>query len=772
MIRHHPFLFSLILVVLFLITVLTVHIGYLYKEVGKGITAEDGNYPTIFYGRSLEIRKGDHIGNIHIADRLNRLSYRRITGKPTTTGTFSLDEQHLQIFPRPGSMVRNAAGNGPVDVTLSGNQVISLSSFSGDKMDYYTLDREEIGRILSSKLGSRHQVTLDNISPHLQKAVIACEDKRFYSHPGIDIFAIIRALAINLKEQRFAQGGSTITQQVAKNFFLSPRKTIGRKLREAEMAIALELRYSKRQILEMYFNKIYLGQTGIERIYGVEDAASVYFSKRAKDLSLTEAALLAGIIQAPNRYLLFKNPKTAKDRRNKILGHMRKLKMIAEDDYQQASNSPVKLLSGAVPVHLTSFFIDYIQRTTREELGSEKFYHTGYRYYTTLDPLLQSIAEESLTRGLEEIENRAIPAKEPLQAALVAVDPKTGELVAMVGGRNYAQTRFNRAVDAKRQPGSAFKPFVLMAALSQSLAGKGKWTLSTLISGEPITLPTPEGPWTPSNFEDKQYGNITIRKAIEDSVNTATVRLANDVGFEEILGTARQAGVKSPLRPVPSMALGSFEMTPMEIAYAFATFASGGVRYEPFSLSSVTTVDGDPLITRVVKQKQVFDPRVAYLAGNALEGVLVRGTAKESRSLKINFPLSGKTGTTNGNRDSWFVSYTPDIVCAVWVGYDGGSDTGLTGAAGALRINARFLRAFYSNSRPQAVAVPAGIEKILIDPVSGFLATAKCPQTFEESYLAGTAPKESCPNHPVNPIMDVIRDKVKDAGSFFRKLFE
>lgn len=762
-------LFSLLAAVL---VVLLFRIGYLYVEVGKGIAESTGDASSIFYGRPLEISKGDHLGNIHFVERLNRLSYRKVTGKPSTAGTFSSEPAHIRIFLRDGGNEKRFHKSSPVDIAIRDGRVASITSVSGEEMELIQLEPEEIGRMSGAKTESRHPVTLATVSPYLQNAILASEDKRFYSHHGIDILATGRALFANIKEQRFAQGGSTITQQLARNFFLSPRKTVARKLREAELVLAIELRYSKQQILEMYLNRIYLGQAGSRGIYGVEDAAGFYFSKHAKDLSLDEAALLAGIIHSPNRYTLSRNVRAAKERRDKVLYGMQKLSMIPKDEFRRASGAPVKFQSRSVPVHLSSCFVDYIQRITREELGTEKFYHKGYRYYTTLDPFQQAAAEEALARGLETIEKTALPAGEPLQAALVAIDPKTGSITAMVGGRNYDQNRFNRAVDAKRQSGSAFKPFVLLAALSQSLAQHGDKTLSSRVSGEPISLSTPEGTWTPMNFEYKKYGQVTIRKTIEDSINTATVRLANDVGFKEVLKTARLAGVTSPLLPVPSMVLGSFEVTPLEFAYAYATIASGGIRFERFPLFSVTTADGDTIIARTVKQKQVFDPRVTYLAGYALEGVLTRGTAKEAKALKIDFPVSGKTGTTNGNRDSWFVSYTPDVVCAVWVGYDSGADTGLTGAAGALRINARFLRALYSQAGPSAVIAPEGIETAVIDPVSGYLATASCPKTFKEAYLVGTAPKETCPDHPVNPVMDAVRNKMRDAGNFLRKLFQ
>lgn len=748
------------------------HLGYMYFKVGREVAEKSGEAPAIFYGSPTYIRKGDHLENLCFTERLQRLSYKRIQGKPTEAGTYSIAQDSIRIYPRVNGIEKKSFPDGPVKIVVQAGRVVSLLSPDGSQLNSICLEPEEIGRILGPQMESRRPVTLDAVSPYLQKAVVASEDARFYSHIGIDFLAIGRALLINLKERRFAQGASTITQQLARNFFLSPQKTLGRKLREMEMALVLEMRYSKPQILEMYLNKIYFGQEGLRGIYGIEEAAGFYFSKPAKDLSLEESALLAGIIRSPRKYANIRDSQAALKRRNNVLARMRKLNMIQEAEYQRASRQPVRLQQRKIHIRLSSYFVDYIQRITAEELGSEKLYRTGYRYYTTLDPIQQAAAEEAVARGIAEIERTAQPAGEPLQAALVVVNPKTGAMTAMVGGRSYEQSHFNRAVDAKRQPGSAFKPFVLLAALVQSVQGKANKTLSTLVSGEPISLPTPEGIWTPVNFEGKTYDKITIREIIEDSVNTAAVRLAYDVGFQEVLNTARAAGITSPLLPVPSMALGSFEVTPLELAYAFATLASGGIRFERYPLYAVNTASEDPLIVRTVQQQQVFDSRATYLTGYAMEGVLARGTAKESKALGINFPAAGKTGTTNSNRDSWFVGYTPDVVCVVWVGYDSGADTGLTGAKGALRIWTRFMRTLYARSAPSAVIVPQGIETALIDPESGLLATNECPQKLREAYLSGTAPKETCPLHPENAVGKTIRNGIQGVREFFRNLFK
>ncbi len=764
---------SLCFFFLFLVIVVLMHGAYLYFKVDKGISEFNSESPSIFYGRPMKISRGDHIGNIHFTERLQRLYYKKVSGKPSKAGTFSEDENHLLVFLANKDMEKSPPENGPVNINLRDGRIVSMLSTTGQQLESIYLEPEEIGRITGPKMEYRHPVPLQEISPYLQNAVIASEDAHFYSHSGIDILAIGRALLADFKEKRFAEGGSTITQQLAKNFFLSPQKTIGRKLREVELALVLELRYSKKQILEMYLNKIYLGQADSQGIYGIEEASNVYFSKHAKDLSLEEAALLAGIIHSPNRYFLFRNPEAAKERRNKVLNRMQKLAMIGENEFRKASSLPVRLRPSGFPARLSSsYFVDYIQRITRDELGNEKLYISGYRYYTTLDPIHQAAAEEAVTRGLKEIEKAASPAKEPLQAALVAVDPKTGAMTAMVGGRNYGQSRFNRAVDAKRQPGSAFKPFVLLAALSMPAPDNTARTLSTAVSGETISVSTPEGVWTPVNFEGKKYENITVRKIIEDSVNTATIRLANEVGMEEVLKTARLAGIKGPLLPVPSMALGSFEVTPVELAYSYATIASGGIHFEPFPLFSVAMADGNIIISKAAYPKRVFNEPVSYLTSYAMEGVLTRGTAKAAKKMGIYFPAAGKTGTTNGNRDSWFVGYTPDVVCAVWVGYDSGSDTGLTGAKGALHIWARFLKALYPQSAPSAVIPPKGIEFALIDPDSGYLATAACPEKIQEAYIEGTAPKETCPTHSGNAVMDSLRKGARSIGEFFHKLFK
>ena len=736
------------------------------------MTRDAWEVPSVLYGRPTRIHPGDSLGNLRLAERLKRLSYRKVTDAPRAEGSWSEEGDKIRIHTRDFRYGEQEERNFTVEIGVKEGRVETLSTSAGAKLEEVLLEPEEVGRIFGPGKESRRMVPLSAIPKRLQDAVLAAEDARFYSHIGIDFLGVARAAIANLRRLRFAQGGSTITQQLAKNFFLSPEKSLWRKLREAELALLMEIRFSKKQILEAYLNKIYFGQEGARGIYGVEEAARFYFSRSVGELSLEETALLAAVIRSPNRYSPMRQPRAARERRDWVLFRMAQLGMIDTLEYERAARSPMRSNPRRMPARGGEYFADYVQRFTEDRIGDGKLYRAGYRIYTSLDPFHQAAAEAAVVQGLAEIERAGRKTGEPLQAALVAVDPSTGELTAMVGGRGYGETQFNRAADARRQPGSAFKPFVLLAAMQQTAKEKGKVTLATSISGEPISVPTPEGTWTPANFEGKRYGTITVRRTIEESVNTATVRLATMVGLPQVVSAARDAGITSPMSPVPSLALGSFEVTPVELAYAYATLASGGTRHEPLPLDAIVDAKGETIYTGRADVRQAVDPRAAYLVSHALEGVFDRGTARAARAAGIIFPVSGKTGTTDENRDSWFVGYTPEVLCAVWVGTDSGRDTGLSGAGGGLLIWTRFMKALYPASGPRALAVPQGVVTAVIDPASGYLATTACPEQFTEAFIEGTAPTETCPLHPVHPLVDTFRKGFRGIGDFFRNLFK
>ncbi len=750
------------------------HLGYMYYKVGSGLAREAWDVPSILYGRPAVIRPGDLMENLKLRERLERLSYRKVPGSPAKPGTWSEEEDLIRIHTRgfqAGDVSRAAVR---AEIAISDGRVATLETASGTHPDELVLEPEEIARILGPKMESRKLVPLSAVPKHLQNAVLAAEDARFYSHFGIDVFGVLRALRTNLRRMRIVQGGSTITQQLAKNFFLTPTRSLWRKLREAELALLLELRFTKEEILQAYLNKIYFGQEGPRGIYGVEDAADFYFSKRVGDLTLEEAALLAGIIRSPHRYSPLRMTEAARTRRNWVLSRMAGLGMITEQEEKRASATPIRTNPRRVPVKLAEYFVDYFERAAGDSLGPGRLSRTGYRFHTSLDLVHQAAAERAVADGLADIERRtdATGAEtDPLQAALVAVDPSTGELTAMVGGRNYGKTQFNRAVDAHRQPGSAFKPFILLAAMEQAVAGKGQTTLASTISGEPISVEGPDGGWSPENFGKKEYGAITVRRMVEESVNTAAVRLALDVGLPEVIASGRHVGIESPMNPVPSLSLGSFEVTPLELAYAYATIASGGIRYRPFTLHAVTDAGGDTLRVEEPEREQTVDPRAAYLVTYALEGVLDRGTGYGVRLAGIDFPAAGKTGTSDAYRDSWFAGYTPDLVVVVWVGRDSGEQTGLTGSSGALRIWVKFMQSVFPAGGRYAFRAPPGITIAEIDPESGFLATSACPASFPEAFPDDLVPKDTCPLHPVHPIVDTVRKGWRGLIDFFDSLF-
>ncbi|UCD46458.1 MAG: PBP1A family penicillin-binding protein [Deltaproteobacteria bacterium] len=750
------------------------HAGYLYYQVGTGIARDAWDVPSILYGRPAVIRPGDPVDNLRLPERLRRLSYQKVPGVPETPGTWSEEPDRIRIHtrgvaggdaPRPG--VRAAIG-------IAERRVASLETSSGAPLEELILEPEEIARILGPKMESRRLVPLAAVPKHLQDAVLAAEDSRFYTHFGIDFVGVLRALMTNLRRMRIVQGGSTITQQLAKNFFLSPKRSIWRKIREAELAIIIEFRFSKEEIFQAYLNKIYFGQEGPRGIYGVEDAANFYFSRSVGELTLEEAALLAGIIRSPHRYSPLRMADAARNRRNWVLSRMAALGMISRNEEDRARLTPLRTNPRRVPVGIAEYYVDYIERAAEESLGAGRLSRTGYRFYTSLDPGHQSAAEKAVAEGLAELGRRTIPAggdREPLQAALVAVDPATGELTAMVGGRGYAETQFNRAADARRQPGSAFKPFVLLAAMEQAVRGKGTVTLASRISGEPLSLETPDGIWTPANFEGKEYGEISIRRMIEESVNTGAVRLSQEVGLPGVIAAAREAGIENPITPVPSLSLGSFEVTPVELAYAYATIASGGTRFRPFTLRAVTDSEGNLLREENPVREQTVDPRAAFLVTYALEGVLDRGTGHAARLAGVDFPAAGKTGTTDAYRDSWFAGYTPDLVCVVWVGRDTGGPTGLTGSSGALRIWTKFMKSVYPAGGRASFRVPPGITMAEIDPESGYLATSACPQPFPEAFPDDLVPRETCPLHPSHPLVDTMRKGWRGLRDFLDSLF-
>ena len=575
-------------------------------------------------------------------------------------------------------------------------------------------------------------------------AILAAEDHRFFEHGGLDPHGLIRAAWTNVRAGRVMQGGSTITQQLIKNRLLGARRTFWRKLNEAWLATLVEWRYPKPQILEAYLNEIYLGQRGGLAVRGVGAAARVYFRKEIHQLTLAEAALLAGMVRAPNSYSTRRRsraraepprrgPGTDARARHAVRGRL-------EGGPCRASPRPAGDHRGAARPLLHGLRA----ARARAALG-RRDRERGRPLYTSLDPVLQRFAEAAVIRGLDRLETqwprlgRAEPTRR-LQAALVALDPATGEIRALVGGRDYQVSQYNRALLARRQPGSAFKPFVYLAAL-RARGGTPALTAASIVDDAPITLTVGNTTWTPRNYGDRYEGRVTVRRALELSLNAATVRVAEKVGLPAVIETARSLGLESPLAEVPAITLGAFETTPLELARGYLPLANGGLR--PTTVLAVHAVhdrDGpiDPGDT--APPVAALTPAEAYLMTSLLEGVIQSGTATAVRSLGVTGAVAGKTGTTNDGRDAWFVGYTPRLLTVVWIGFDGGDAHGLSGAEAALPVWADFMRQAVETAPPAAFDVPSGISFAQIDVSNGLIANRFCPVVARETFLVGTEP--------------------------------
>jgi penicillin-binding protein 1B len=698
---------------------------------------------------------------------LRRLGYRETQSPPAAPGQFRRETGMWEIYLRPRADPRASRPALQVRLAVDSGRIRQLATAAGEPLEEIELEPETLTGLGGAANQLRHPAPLASMPRHLVQAVLAAEDHRFYEHPGVDLRAVGRAVWVNLRRGELAQGGSTLTQQLVKNLVLTPKRTWGRKLREAALALAIERRYSKDEVLAAYLNGIYLGQHGGFAVYGVGAAARSFFGKDVDRLTLGEAAMLAGVIRAPNTYSPAQHLERARERRNVILRRMRDLRMLDDRQLTKATQERLVVQRGTALAALGPYFADWVRVQVEQLQPADEASSGGLRIYTTLHPVLQRAAEAALARGLDRLEGqyRALRRNDPaarLQGAIVALDPRTGEIRAMVGGRDYGQSQFNRVAQARRQPGSAFKPFVYLAALGQGPRGEPPhFTPTSLLEDRPLTIGTGRTAWSPRNYENRYEGRVTVRRALEQSLNAATVWMAEAVGYEAVVRAAREAGFTSPLEPVPALVLGSFEVTPLELASAYAAFASDRDRVRTTGLRAVVDREGGVSTPRD-ERAPGLRPDEAFLITHLLQGVIDRGTGASARALGVEGPVAAKTGTTNEGRDTWFVGYTPRLVALVWVGFDQRDVLRLSGAQAALPIWADFMRTALGVVPPASFAPPTSITFREVDAANGKLATAWCPVVIREAFLASTEPREACPDH--GPAAAV--------RSFFRRLFE
>lgn len=586
---------------------------------------------------------------------------------------------------------------------------------------------------------NRTPVTLSDVPERFLQALIATEDARFYQHPGIDLRGIIRALYRNIRAGSIQEGGSTLTQQLSKVLFLTPEKSYLRKIREMALALRIEQRYTKQEILTLYCNQIYFGNGA----YGIEAAARIFFGKSARDLTLPECALLAGLPRSPKYYSPFREPEHALGRRAYVLNRMVALNVVPLETAEEAKRTPLPVRLPAVAKGPAAYFVEYIRQQVEDRFGSGILYSGGLNIYTSISDELQRYAEEAVRNGLIRIESRKKKKRgldqPPVQAALVAIDATSGSIRAMVGGRDFGESQFNRAWQAYRQPGSAFKPVIYAAALARGYGA------SELLDDSPLSVPLDRTTvWKPENFTKTHLGPVTMRRALALSLNVPTVRLFQKLGADETIRFAKKLGIRSPLAPVPSLALGSSDLTLLELTSAYSVFAAHGARMEPLSILTITDSTGRTLYANDSMPEQVLTPEIAYLITNLLRGVIERGTGWKARDL--GYPVAGKTGTANDYRDAWFIGYTPGLIAGVWVGYDDHRTIGWkeTGARAALPIWVDFMKKANKGKEPENFAVPGGVIFRQVDPKTGLLGSEQCTGAIQEAFLAGTEPRQYC----------------------------
>ena len=583
--------------------------------------------------------------------------------------------------------------------------------------EIYSSDGERI-----KILGERHPIALEDISPFFTKAITAVEDSRFYRHSGIDHRGLVRALWTNLRKKRIAQGGSTITQQLSKNLFFSFERNWVRKIKELLIAFQLEATFKKDQILEAYCNQIYFGSGA----YGVEEAAQVYFRKRARDLTLFQAALLAGLPNSPNNANPFSHYERAMRRTEYVLNRMVSENLITVDERELALQSDIDLVNPRVESDPNLYFVNQVLEQIEKDYGKEFVHFGGLKILTTLDTHYQEVAFKSVRNHLEALKGRVArePGAGPLQAALVAIENKSGAVRAMLGGRDYSYSQFNRAVSNNRLPGSSFKPFVYFTAMEEL-----SYSPATVVKDEPLTIDIPGSkPWSPQNFDEEFAGNIVLKKALMKSINIISAKLVNEVGPEKVIRTARQFGIKSPLGKNLSLALGTSGVSPYEMASAYSVIANLGIYNEPYLIQHIEDFQGNRLYEHYYQGAQQFLPDSLYPLLNMMQGVIDRGTGRVVRRMGFRHPAGGKTGTTNDFKDAWFIGFTKDISTSVWVGFDNNepmvskSGKGLTGASAAAPIWEFFMQKVLEGKSPVNFPVPEKIKVATVDVQTGYLA--------------------------------------------------
>ncbi|MBE0595655.1 MAG: penicillin-binding protein 1B [Desulfuromonadales bacterium] len=714
--------------------------------------------PARVYARSLELYPGLRLSPAEMKTELDVLDYRE-TPLPREPGSYQWRNDTLELMVRPFVFADGPQAAVSLRVEFDGHRVARVLDAAGKPLPLARLDPPLIGGIYPGKNEDRVLVKLADVPRHVVDALIAVEDRRFYSHYGIDPRGIARAFLATASGDS-VQGGSTLTQQLVKNFFLTAERTLQRKLTEMVMAILLEHHYSKEEILETYLNEVYLGQDGNRAIHGFGLAAPFFFNKPLTHLEIPEAAVLVGMLKGPTYYNPRSQPARALERRNLVLGKMAEEGFISDQRLQSAKAAPLAVVSR--PPRGTSphpAFLTLVYRQLERDYRDQDLRSEGLRIFTTLNPGVQRAAESALSQRLARLEKGRGMKPGTLEGALIVTSAQNAEVQAVVGGSDPAFKGFNRALDAQRPIGSLIKPVVFLTALQQPQS----YTLATLVDDTPLLLQQAGTvDWAPQNFDKQFHGTVSLRAALMHSYNVPTVRVGLALGVPQVMANLRRLGMRRELPEFASSLLGTNALSPLEVTQIYQTMAGGGFHTPLRAIHAVLTAEGEPLQRYPLTVEQEIDPAPLFLLTTALQDVVREGTAVGLGSyLSSTLAVAGKTGTTDDFRDSWFAGFTGDRLAVVWVGRDDNESTGLTGASGAMTVWGEMMAGL--NPEPLILSEPADIERVWIDPVSGLLGGTECQGAVELPFISGSAPTESAPCRP-----GAIKRSIK---GFFQRIF-
>jgi penicillin-binding protein 1B len=721
------------------------YLAQIYGEISALIEQREAALTSAIYSAPLKIERGDDLAQVHLIDRIERQSYTRVN-EPAHPGEYSLTPGRVTIYLRgyrEGTRERPAT---LVHLSLAGTMVEGVADSFGAALPAAMIEPEVIGRLLPGAPPERVEIQLNELPPYLVRGLLATEDRYFYYHPGFDPVRMIEAAIADLRTHHLAQGASTLTQQLARTFIDRHERTFTRKVRELAVALVIEIRLSKNQILERYINDVPMGEFDGSPITGMPLAARYFFNKDLHAVTPAQAAMLIGMIRAPTLYDPRRHPEACRARRDTVLAVMRRDNVIDAAQYAEATAAAIEIAKRP-GLRRAPYFTDYVIGQVERIPGFDGNL-AGLKVYTTLDPEVEQAARESVESNLRRLEKqhphlRRAGLDDLLESSLVALDVRTGAILAMVGGRDYSISQFNRAAQAERQPGSAFKPIVYLGALDPSRSPLGQpVTLASLLPDRPMSF----SGWTPVNYERTYQGTVTVVAALAESLNVPTAYLGSLLGPSTIVAVAHEMGINEDIPAVLPISIGAAETTLLELTGAYQVFASGGVSRPPYALEAVYDGHGHLIYQHAPREFTLVSPPVAYLITGALEQVLKWGTGAGATKMGLDFAAAGKTGTTQDFHDAYFIGYTPRVVSGVWVGFDRPQSLGASGATAALPAWVSFmLDVTPRTSAP--FAVPAGISMATIDPQSGGLATAGCPRIATVPFLDGTAPTQICPLH-------------------------